>query len=135
MGEPALRDDGALAEAAPPPVPRLLDRLPRPVRARIGRRVILARQLMMEIEGLHPLLQELVQQYELRIAAQLAEILRTLNGDESGNLPRFPAAKTSAAMLRVLRATDLKPRKGRAKDLVRLQELVAELTEMLPPRG
>ncbi len=133
MGEPALRDDGALAEAALSPVARLVDR-PRPIRARIGRRVILARQLMTEIGELQPLLQELVQQYELRITAQLAEILRTLNGDEAGRLPRFPAAKTSAAMLRALRATDLKPRKGRAKDLVRLQELVAELTEMLPPR-
>jgi hypothetical protein len=128
MGEPALRDDGALAGAAPPPVPRL----PRPIGARIGRRVILARQLMAEIEGLQPVLQELVQQYELRMTAQLAEILRTLNG-EAGRLPRFPAARTSAAMLRALRTTDLKPRKGRAKDLVRLQELVAELTEMLPP--
>ena len=132
MGEPALRDD--VAEAAPPPLPRLADRARRPIHARIGRRVILARQLMTEIEGLQPVLQELVQQYELRITAQLAEILRVLNGDEAGRLPRFPAAKTSTAMLRALRATDLKPRKGRAKDLVRLQELVAELTEMLPPR-
>ena len=126
MGEPALRDDPAVTAAALPPVPR-------PMRARIGRRVILARQLMAEIEELRPLLQELVQQYELRITAQLAEILRILNG-EDGRLPRFPAAKTSSAMLRALRTTDLKPRKGRAKDLVRLQELVAELTEMLPPR-
>ena len=125
MGEPALRDDPAVAAAALPLVPR-------PMRARIGRRVILARQLMAEIEELRPLLQELVQQYELRITAQLAEILRALNG-EDGRLPRFPAAKASSAMLRALRATDLKPRKGRAKDLVRLQELVAELTELLPP--
>jgi hypothetical protein len=36
-------------------------------------------------------------------------------------------------MLSELRETTLKPNKGRAKDLVRLQRLVRRLSELLPP--
>jgi hypothetical protein len=132
----AVREEDALeTETARVPVPLLVEPAPaRRFRARVGRRALLGRELIGEIQGLQPVLQELVQQYEMRITAQLAEIVRGLNGDESGRLPRFPAVKASTAMLRAIHATELKPRKGRAKDLVRLHELVALLTELLPPQ-
>lgn len=97
------------------------------------RRIRLAQELVLEIQSLRTTLQESVESYEQRMSAQISEVLRHLQGPE-GEPPHAPAVKTAAAMLRAIRETEVKPRKGRAKDLVRLQELVAQLTEMLPPR-
>lgn len=83
-----------------------------------------------EVEALRPAMEEAVRQYEVRTAAQIGEILRALQG-ESAILARPPSVKTTSAMLRAIEALELKPGRGRAKDLVRLHELVAELTELL----
>ncbi|HEU4561373.1 MAG TPA: hypothetical protein VFS20_26200 [Longimicrobium sp.] len=83
-----------------------------------------------EVEALRPVLEEAVQQYELRITAQLVEIVRALHAQSSA-VPRLPSVKTTSAMLQAIRSVELKPARGRAKDLVRLHELVAELTELL----
>jgi hypothetical protein len=90
----------------------------------------MVRTVVAEVEALRPALEEAVRQYEVRIAAQIAEILRSLQG-ESASLARPPPVKTTSAMLRALQEVELRPARGRAKDLVRLHELVAELTELL----
>ena len=105
------------------------------LRARSRRRIQLAQELVLEIQTLRRSLHDSLEQYELRMSAQIAEVLRGLQGADEDAPPRAPAVKTSTAMLRAIRGTEVKPRKGRAKDLVRLQELVAQLTEMLPPRN
>ncbi|HEU0052740.1 MAG TPA: hypothetical protein VFQ39_06170 [Longimicrobium sp.] len=113
----------AVAEPAPPPKPK---------RVRPGRRVRLVREVAGEVETLRDVLEEAVRAYEARIAAQLSEVLRALYAEHSA-VPRLPSAKTTTAMLRAIRAVELKPARGRAKDLVRLHELVGELTELLTP--
>lgn len=99
-----------------------------------GRRVRMVRSVVAEVEALRPVLEEAVQQYELRVTAQLAEILRALRGD-SAALPHLPSVRTTTAMLRAIHSVELKPARGRPKDLVRLHELVAELTELLTPES
>jgi hypothetical protein len=116
----------ALPEAAAEARPEL------PVRRRGGRRARMLREVVHEVEGLRPLVELAVQQYELRITAQLAEVLRALYG-QSNAVPAIPSVRVSDAMLRAIRAVEVKPHRGRAKDLVRLHELVAELTELLTP--
>lgn len=99
-----------------------------------GRRVRGVREVVAEVEALRPVLEQAVRQYELRIAAQLEEIVRALQGG-SPALDHLPRVRTTTAMLRAIHAAQLKPERGRAKDLVRLHELVAELTELLTPES
>ena len=140
MSSAALRivlpaEAAGLAEPAPPPLPVALEPPALPPRVKRGkdtRRVERVREVAGEVEALRPVLRQAVEQYEQRIAAQLTEIVRALHG-ESYVLPRIPSVKTTSAMLRALRSVELKPARGRAKDLVRLHELVAELTELLTP--
>jgi hypothetical protein len=98
-----------------------------------GRRAHLARELVREVDGLRPVLRDMVTEYEARLARQLAEVVGALT-PESAFTTRPPPARTTSAMLRAIRSIELKPSRGRAKDLVQLQELVATLTEMLPSR-
>jgi hypothetical protein len=96
------------------------------------RRKQMAREVVLEIEALRVSLRHAVEQYEVRLAGQMLALMRALDEDEG-----TPPSRVSGAMLRSIRGTELKPRKGRAKDLVRLQDLVAHLTELLPapPEG
>lgn len=136
-----VQRSGAAGETPPPLIPPAPPATPRAEppsgapRARRGgtrRRAAMVRSVVAEIEALRPVVHEAVQQYELRIIAQLAEIQRALLG-ESAALARLPPVKTTSAMLRAIRHVELKPARGRPKDLVRLHELVAELTELLTP--
>jgi hypothetical protein len=104
-----------------------------PARPVTRRRRQLAREVVLEIEALRVSLRHAVEQYEVRLAGQMLALMRALD-DGGGDTP---PSRVSGAMLRAIRTTELKPRKGRAKDLVRLQDLVAELTELLPapPEG
>jgi hypothetical protein len=133
--------DGAGAGAAPPPLraapaepSAAVSRARPPRKGSDRRRLEMVRTVVSEVEALRPILDEAVRQYELRTAAQLSEILRALQG-ESAALARPPTVKTTSAMLRAIQAVELKPARGRAKDLVRLHELVAELTELLTPEA
>lgn len=108
---------------APPPAPKPVTR----------RRRQLAREAVLEIEALRVSLRHAVEQYEVRLAGQMLALMRALDGEAADT----PPSRVSTAVLRAIRGTELKPRKGRAKDLVRLQDLVAHLTELLPapPEG
>jgi hypothetical protein len=130
-------EPGPAARAAPlHPLPPEPPPAPVPGARRRGgsRRVEMVRRVVAEVEALRPAMEEAVQQYELRITAQLAEILRTLRG-ESAALARLPSVKTSSALLKALRSVEIKPSRGRPRDLVRLHELDAELTELLTPES
>jgi hypothetical protein len=133
---PAAGEDeaGAVPAAAtlPARVPTAEAEAKRAERGKRGRRMETLREVVVEVEALRPLLREVVEQYELRIAAQLAEVLRALHG-ESAAFAQPPSIRTTSAMLRAIRQVEIKPARGRAKDLVRLHELVAELTELLTP--
>ncbi len=93
----------------------------------------IAQDLTLELEHLHHSLDEMVDRYRVRIGAQLVDLLQVAKGDDSlGEKPKALAAKPAKRMLDAIRGAELKPKKGRAKDFTRLQDLVAELTEALP---
>jgi hypothetical protein len=93
----------------------------------------LRQSLVIELHTLRLQAQDAVEQYTLRVNAQLAEVLRIAEGEgAAGEKPRRLPAKLAAAMLARLRDVKLKPKKGRGKDLVRIQELVEELVGQLP---
>jgi hypothetical protein len=107
--------------------------LPRWIAPRAGRgRGARAEELLREIHALRTAMREALEQYERRVSGQLAEVVRSLH---QGGGDGLPDGKTLGVMLRALHATELKPQRGRAKDLVRIQELVAELTELATPKG
>jgi hypothetical protein len=95
-----------------------------------AKRVDRTEELLREIHSLREAIRESMEQYERRVNGQLAEVVRALHRGEN----HLPAIRTSEVMLRAMRGTELKPHRGRAKDLVRIQELVAELTELITPK-
>jgi len=96
----------------------------------------LAREVATELKALRATLDEMLEHYRLRSGAQIDELLQAVEGNAA--LPErsaLPAAAVAQAMLDVLKDARLKPRKGRAKDFARLQELLDELVAQLPPEN
>jgi hypothetical protein len=70
----------------------------------------------------------------LRLSAQLAEASRRLTGNGSLEAPpRRVSTKKSRAMLDIMRKLRLKPKKGRLKDLARIEHAVDELLALTEP--
>jgi hypothetical protein len=98
-----------------------------------GSRAQRAAELLREIHDLRAALHEALEQYERRVDGQLAEVVRALHRPGTGG--GLPAGKTLGVMLGAIAQAELKPQRGRARDLVRIQELVAQLTELATPKG
>jgi hypothetical protein len=54
------------------------------------------------------------------------------NEPDGGVKPHRPSTKVAQRMAEQIRRVKLKPRKGRLKDLVRVQELLEKLGDLLP---
>ena len=87
--------------------------------------------LASELTQLRATLDEMIEHYRLRIGGEISELIDAVHG--SNGTSHVPPAKVTSALLHELRGTPLKPHKGRAKEFVRLQQLVRRLNEMLPP--
>jgi hypothetical protein len=98
------------------------------------KKVELAAQVAAELDTLRTALDEMTEHYRLRLGAQITELLQTVREEQgSEQKPRIPPARTLLPMLEQLKSARLKPGKGRAKDFVRLQQLLDEVTELTPP--
>ena len=95
-----------------------------------ARREEAARLLADEVEALRATCREAVQAYELRVGAQLAAAVDVLRA-AAGGKTKFPSQARLAESLSAVRAVKLKPKKGRVKDLARLQQLAEELSGLL----
>ncbi len=130
--EDVVVQDTAVAELKPK-VRRV--RKPRPTasdkRHAKEKRIEVSRETIAELEGLRRTLEEISERYQLRVSGQFAELVSILEAGLGAGDRTAPAAPTLAKMIERIHKTELKPRKGRAKDLVRLQDLAGELTEML----
>lgn len=100
------------------------------------RRTELNARVIQDLAALRGTLDEMLEHYAIRVAGQLSELMLVIQGD--GNVdqkPRLLTVEAAEAMLEAIREADLKPKKGRAKDFVRVQKLVKTLRELGPADG
>jgi hypothetical protein len=92
------------------------------------RRQQLARELGLEVHALRAALEESLQSFGLRLQGELAAVSRCLDEGVRGEVgSSLPSSKALGVMLGELRGLKLKPRKGRVKDLARIERAVAAL--------
>jgi hypothetical protein len=98
------------------------------------KRTDLAKEVATELKSLRSALDEMMEHYRLRAAAQINELLQAVEGEATvnGSAAKLPAATVSQRQLELLREAKLKPQKGRAKDFARLDDLLEELVALLP---
>jgi hypothetical protein len=103
-------------------------------KARDAARAAATQEVVVELRTLRGQLEVMSESYRLRVAGQLAELLRIIEGDEDlGQQPQHLTLKAAQSVLQRIEKLDFKPKRGRAKDFARLEELVVELTELIPP--
>lgn len=95
----------------------------------------LALEVTSELRELRSTLDTMLEHYRLRLGGQIAELQQAFIGSEQEPKAKPPSAKVTRAILTALREEEFKPKKGRGKDFVKLQRLVKELAEMLPPES
>jgi hypothetical protein len=98
------------------------------------KRAELTDQLRYELRELRNILDELLEHYRLRVAGQIAELEQSLT-ETAEPAAKLPSVKVVNHMLSRLHDQSFKPKKGRAKDLEKLQQMVKEMAEMLPPES
>ena len=100
------------------------------------KRTRLQGDLAMEIDALRVSLAEMLDRYRFKIDGDLLQLSAAARGEVplDGKPSRLPAAVTEK-MLKSIRKAGIKPKKGRAKDFQRLQDLVEQLTDLLPAAG
>ena len=97
----------------------------------LSRRQELAREVVLEIHALRVALDDALQTFGARVQGNLAGAARRLEEAALGESEApLPSARALGGLLRDLRAVKLKPRKGRAKDLNRIDRVADELAEL-----
>ena len=98
------------------------------------RREQLSRDLAMEIDALRLALTEMLDRYRYKIDAELLQIGAAARGEAplDGKATKLPLTATQK-MLKLVRDLEIKPQKGRAKDFQKLQRLVNNLVDEMPP--
>ena len=90
-------------------------------------------ELIREIKYLRSVVKDVVGRYSLRVHACLVGIVRIL---ESPNRKiqqvRKPNDKTMREMLSCIRSLKVKPKKGRAKDIVRIETIIKKMDKLMP---
>ncbi len=89
------------------------------------RRATPTEQLATELLSVQEALDGAVADFGARVSAQLAQVLRALHR------PEPPSRRTVKAMIAKVRDVELRPGKGRVKDLRRLQALAGDLIALL----
>lgn len=99
-----------------------------------ARRTETAAKVAEELQKLRPLLRQIGEVLLDRLEGQLAGLALYLEG-ESLPVERtpLPPAPILAAMLASVRELKVKPKKGRVKDLARIEALLEELVARMPP--
>jgi hypothetical protein len=100
------------------------------------RRTELNARVIQDLAALRGALDEMLEHYAIRVAGQLSELMLVIQGD--GNVdqkPRPLTVEAAEAMLQAIRDANLKPKKGRGKDFVRVQKLVKALRALGPVEG
>jgi hypothetical protein len=103
-------------------------------KARTGeKRARLNQALTLELRALRASITQCLDAYDLRVGGRIAEMLQVIEGDEALAVgPRPFAVKTAQTLLDQLARLEIDPRKGRPRDLRRIQRLVKRLGHQMP---
>ena len=94
----------------------------------------LGRQVSEELSKLRPALKDVGTALLDRLDGELAGLARSLDGrGMPGETPVLPQARVLSAMLATIKALKVKPKKGRVKDLRRIETLLESLSARIPP--
>ena len=94
-----------------------------------------AEKLKEALLGLRTSLNEVQEHYGVRTHGLLVQMLGILEPPpDSRGKTALPSKKAADLMVQKMGALKIKPKKGRGKDLVRLQDLVEALWVMFPPQ-
>ena len=97
-------------------------------------RQTLGRQASQELAKLRPILKDIGSALEDRLDGELAGLARSLGGEDlHGERPVLPQPPVLIAMLADIKALKVKPKKGRVKDLGRIETLLESLSARIPP--
>ena len=97
-------------------------------------RQVLGRQASQELLKLRPILRDVESALMGRLDGELAGLARSLDGGGMpGETPVLPQAPVLTAMLADIKALKVKPKKGRVKDLRRIEALLESLSARIPP--
>ncbi len=103
-------------------------------RSRKASRQELGRQVAQELLKLRPILREVSAALLDRLDGGLAGLALALDGqDVAGEPPQLPRASVLCRMVADISALKLKPKKGRVKDLRRIETLLESLGARIPP--
>jgi hypothetical protein len=85
---------------------------------------------------LRPILKDVGNALLDRLDGELAGLSRSLAGEGlSGDPPNLPPAPILSGMLADIQALKVKPKKGRVKDLGRIEVLLESLSGRMPPEA
>jgi len=94
----------------------------------------LGRQASQELLKLRPILKDVESTLLDRLDGELAGLARSLDGGGMpGETPVLPQAPVLTAMLADIKTLKVKPKKGRVKDLRRIEALLESLSARIPP--
>ena len=94
----------------------------------------LAQQVARELAKLRPVLKNIGTALLDRLDGELAGLANSLNGEGvSGDRPVLPHTPALSAMLTDIQTLKVKPKKGRLKDLGRIEALLESLGGRIPP--
>jgi hypothetical protein len=92
------------------------------------------RQLSRELLKLRPVLRDVGSALLDRLDGELVGLAAALAGEsQHGELPALPEAAALSEMLAGIRTLKVKPKKGRVKDLGRIEALLEALNARMPP--
>jgi hypothetical protein len=92
------------------------------------RRAELNARVVAELDTLRDTIDQLLERYRIRVVGRISELQQSIQGDDVlGQKPRPLTVKEAEAVLGLLNETGLKPKKGRGKDLERVQRLTRKL--------
>jgi hypothetical protein len=110
------------------PAPKKRKSVKKPSRQEMGR------QASQELAKIRPILKDIGSALVDRMDGELAGLARSLAGEDvHGERPVLPQAPVLIAMLADIKALKVKPKKGRVKDLGRLETLLESLSARIPP--
>lgn len=100
-----------------------------------ARKAVHADRMKAALLALRSTLKEIQEQYSVRTNGLLLQMMQIVDPPrDAGEPPALPSRKTMEQMLETIKALKVKPKKGRSKDLQRVQDLLEALWIQFPPQ-